>query len=112
MSTEKPSKGATKLQQFRAQFGLTQIELAQELRITSRALSGWERGEREPPYAVLLALPELARRMRKREGNLERWHRWARRKRYAEKKAWKREERKRRGIPEEELPPGDLEDWW
>jgi transcriptional regulator with XRE-family HTH domain len=46
-------KEAERLIKVRKALGLTQIELAQEFKVTRQALSMWERGERTIPGPVL-----------------------------------------------------------
>ena len=56
-----PSKLADKLTQVRSDLGLSQSEIALRLGVDNRAsISGYERGEREPPLPTLLAYARLA----------------------------------------------------
>lgn len=56
-----PRKLADKLTQIRSDLGLSQSEIAARLGVDNRAsISGYERGEREPPLPVLLAYARLA----------------------------------------------------
>jgi transcriptional regulator with XRE-family HTH domain len=56
-----PRKLADKLAQLRNDLGLSQSEIAAKLGVDNRAsISGYERGEREPPLPVLLAYARLA----------------------------------------------------
>lgn len=56
-----PRKLADKLTQVRNGLGLSQSEIAARLGVDNRAsISGYERGEREPPLPVLLAYARLA----------------------------------------------------
>jgi transcriptional regulator with XRE-family HTH domain len=56
-----PIKLADKLAQIRNDLGLSQTEIASRLGVDNRAsISGYERGEREPPLPVLLAYARLA----------------------------------------------------
>jgi transcriptional regulator with XRE-family HTH domain len=56
-----PHKLAEKLTQVRNDLGLSQGEIAARLGVKDRAsISGYERGEREPPLPVLLAYARLA----------------------------------------------------
>ncbi len=56
-----PRKLAEKLTQIRSDLGLSQGEIASRLGVDNRAsISGYERGEREPPLPVLLAYARLA----------------------------------------------------
>lgn len=57
-----PRKLSRKLAQIRQQLGLSQSEIAALLGVENRAsISGYERGEREPPLPVLLAYSKLAK---------------------------------------------------
>lgn len=57
-----PTKLAGKLKQLREKLGLSQGEVATRIGVKDRAsISGYERGEREPPLPVLLAYARLAR---------------------------------------------------
>lgn len=57
-----PKKLAKKLQQLRKRLGLSQGEIAVRLGVDNRAsISGYERGEREPPLPVLLAYARLGK---------------------------------------------------
>ena len=59
---ESPRKLAQKLRKVRVSLGLSQSEIASRLGVDNRAsISGYERGEREPPLPVLLAYARLAR---------------------------------------------------
>lgn len=42
------------LQELRKDKGLTQTELAKELKTTQRTISNWESGRNEPPYDFLI----------------------------------------------------------
>lgn len=54
-------KLAEKLTQIRNYLGLSQSEIAARLGVKDRAnISGYERGEREPPLLTLLAYARLA----------------------------------------------------
>ncbi|HKB66323.1 MAG TPA: helix-turn-helix transcriptional regulator [Pyrinomonadaceae bacterium] len=56
-----PIKLPDKLAQIRNDLGLSQTEIASRLGIDNRAsISGYERGEREPPLPTLLAYARLA----------------------------------------------------
>lgn len=56
-----PRKLADKLTQIRSDLGLSQSEIAARLGVDNRAsISGYERGEREPPLPTLLAYARLA----------------------------------------------------
>jgi transcriptional regulator with XRE-family HTH domain len=56
-----PLKLAEKLTQLRNDLGLSQSEIASHLGVDNRAsISGYERGEREPPLPTLLAYARLA----------------------------------------------------
>jgi len=56
-----PRKLAEKLTRLRNELGLSQSEIAARLGVDNRAsISGYERGEREPPLPVLLAYARLA----------------------------------------------------
>jgi len=55
-----PKNLAKKLTQIRSDLGLSQSEIAARLGVDNRAsISGYERGEREPPLPVLLAYARL-----------------------------------------------------
>ena len=57
-----PLKLADKLRQLRESLGLSQGEIAARIGVKDRAsISGYERGEREPPLPVLLAYAKLAK---------------------------------------------------
>ena len=57
-----PLKLATKLIELRLRLDLSQTQIATELGVKDRAsISGYERGEREPPLPVLLAYARLAK---------------------------------------------------
>lgn len=57
-----PAKLATKLTEIRLALGLSQGQIALHLGVKDRAsISGYERGEREPPLPVLLAYARLAK---------------------------------------------------
>ena len=57
-----PRKLAGKLKALREGLGLSQGELANRIGVADRAsISGYERGEREPPLPTLLAYARLAR---------------------------------------------------
>jgi DNA-binding transcriptional regulator YiaG len=53
---------AAELKRARLRLGLTQVELAKVLNVTSATVSRWERGEHKIPGAVALALPTLTPR--------------------------------------------------
>src|SRR5258706_15895713 len=56
-----PRKLAEKLRQVRIRLKLSQGEIAKRLGVKNRAsISGYERGEREPPLPVLLQYARLA----------------------------------------------------
>jgi transcriptional regulator with XRE-family HTH domain len=56
-----PIKLPDKLAQIRNDLGLSQTEIAARLGVDNRAsISGYERGEREPPLPTLLAYARLA----------------------------------------------------
>jgi transcriptional regulator with XRE-family HTH domain len=56
-----PRKLPDKLAQIRNDLGLSQTEIASRLGVDNRAsISGYERGEREPPLPTLLAYARLA----------------------------------------------------
>lgn len=56
-----PKKLAGKLRQVREHLGMSQGEIARALGVDNRAsISGYERGEREPPLPVLLRYARLA----------------------------------------------------
>jgi transcriptional regulator with XRE-family HTH domain len=56
-----PRKLPDKLAQIRNDLGLSQTEIASRLGVHNRAsISGYERGEREPPLPTLLAYARLA----------------------------------------------------
>lgn len=56
-----PRRLAEKLTRLRNDLGLSQGEIAARLGVDNRAsISGYERGEREPPLPVLLAYARLA----------------------------------------------------
>lgn len=56
-----PRKLADKLTRIRSDLELSQTEIAARLGVDNRAsISGYERGEREPPLPVLLAYARLA----------------------------------------------------
>lgn len=56
-----PRKLADKLAQLRSDLGLSQSEIAARVGVDNRAsISGYERGDREPPLPVLLAYARLA----------------------------------------------------
>jgi transcriptional regulator with XRE-family HTH domain len=56
-----PRRLADKLTRLRNDLGLSQSEIAARLGVDNRAsISGYERGEREPPLPVLLAYARLA----------------------------------------------------
>jgi transcriptional regulator with XRE-family HTH domain len=55
-------KLADKLRQLRESLGLSQGEIAARIDVKDRAsISGYERGEREPPLPVLLAYARLGK---------------------------------------------------
>lgn len=57
-----PKKLAKKLALVREALGLSQGEIAKKLGVNNRAsISGYERGEREPPLPILLAYARLAK---------------------------------------------------
>jgi len=57
-----PLNLARKLTQVRLDLGLSQGQIANQVGVKDRAsISGYERGEREPPLPVLLAYARLAR---------------------------------------------------
>jgi DNA-binding XRE family transcriptional regulator len=57
-----PRKLAGKLKALRENLGLSQGEIAKRIGVDDRAsISGYERGEREPPLPVLLAYARLAK---------------------------------------------------
>lgn len=57
-----PKKLPGKLRQLRERLGLSQGEIATKLGVDNRAsISGYERGEREPPLPVLLAYARLGK---------------------------------------------------
>ena len=59
---ETPKYLAAKLAALRQGLGLSQSEIAKALGVDNRAsISGYERGEREPPLPVLLAYARLAK---------------------------------------------------
>ena len=53
---------AAELKRARLRLGLTQVELAKVLKVTSATVSRWERDEHKIPGAVPLALPTLTPR--------------------------------------------------
>ena len=56
-----PKKLAGKLKKLRESLGLSQGEIATRIGVKDRAsISGYERGEREPPLPVLLAYAKVA----------------------------------------------------
>lgn len=56
-----PRNLADKLSQIRSDLELSQSEIAARLGVDNRAsISGYERGDREPPLPVLLAYARLA----------------------------------------------------
>ncbi len=56
-----PRRLAEKLTQLRSDLGLSQSEIAARLGVENRAsISGYERGEREPPLPTLLAYARIA----------------------------------------------------
>ena len=57
-----PARLASKLTKIRIDLGLSQGVIASRLGVKDRAsISGYERGEREPPLPVLLAYARLAK---------------------------------------------------
>lgn len=57
-----PLKLAEKLREVRERLGLSQSEIAAQIGVKDRAsVSGYERGEREPPLPVLLAYARLGK---------------------------------------------------
>jgi DNA-binding XRE family transcriptional regulator len=57
-----PAKLADKLRQLRESLGLSQGDIAAKLDVKDRAsISGYERGEREPPLPTLLAYARLGK---------------------------------------------------
>src|ERR1044072_1485082 len=57
-----PAKLADKLRQLRESLGLSQGDIAAKLDVKARAsISGYERGEREPPLPTLLAYARLGK---------------------------------------------------
>ena len=57
-----PAKLADKLRRLREKLGLSQGEIAAKLMVKDRAsISGYERGEREPPLPVLLAYARVGK---------------------------------------------------
>ena len=57
-----PAKLAGKLARLRETLGLSQGDIAAKIGVKDRAsISGYERGEREPPLPVLLAYARLAK---------------------------------------------------
>src|SRR5712692_6328746 len=57
-----PLNLARKLTQLRINLGLSQGQIANQVGVKDRAsISGYERGEREPPLPVLLAYARLAK---------------------------------------------------
>ena|SRR5437016_6259619 len=57
-----PTKLARKLGQLRKKLKLSQGEIAAQIGVKDRSsISGYERGEREPPLPILLAYARLAR---------------------------------------------------
>ena len=57
-----PKKLADKLRRVRESLGLSQGEIAKRIGVRDRAsISGYERGEREPPLPTLLAYARLAK---------------------------------------------------
>jgi DNA-binding XRE family transcriptional regulator len=57
-----PKKLADKLRRLRESLGLSQGEIAARIDVKDRAsISGYERGEREPPLPTLLAYARLAK---------------------------------------------------
>ncbi len=64
-SRERPERLAEKLRQIREMFGLSQNGILirfgfQNTTIDAKSVSGYERGEREPPLLVLYAYAKLA----------------------------------------------------
>lgn len=56
-----PKLLAAKLKAIRENFGMSQTDVARELGVGNRAsISGYERGDREPPLPTLLAYGHLA----------------------------------------------------
>ena len=56
-----PKKLAAKLRLLREHLGMSQGEIAKAIGVDNRAsISGYERGEREPPLPILLAYARLA----------------------------------------------------
>lgn len=49
----------TDLQKWRIKHGHTQVSLAQQLRVSSNTIARWERGERQIPPFLYLALGYL-----------------------------------------------------
>lgn len=66
-SSSAKKKEAERLIKVRQDLGLTQIDLAQEFKVTRQALGMWERGERTIPGPVLklIEIYELKARKRK-----------------------------------------------
>lgn len=57
----RPKLLADKLRTLRERLGLSQSEIAKEIGVDNRSsISGYERGDREPPLPVLLAYAKLA----------------------------------------------------
>jgi len=57
-----PRKLAKKLKQLRERLGLSQTEIAAQVGVKDRSsISGYERGEREPPLPTLLAYARLGK---------------------------------------------------
>jgi DNA-binding XRE family transcriptional regulator len=57
-----PNKLGDKLRELRASLGLSQGEIAKRIGVRDRAsISGYERGEREPPLPILLAYARLGK---------------------------------------------------
>lgn len=57
-----PKKLADKLRQLRESLGLSQGDIAARIGVKDRAsISGYERGEREPPLPTLLAYARLGK---------------------------------------------------
>ncbi|MBR4873459.1 MAG: helix-turn-helix transcriptional regulator [Clostridia bacterium] len=50
---------ASRIASLRAQHGMTQLELAEKLHYSDKAVSKWERGESIPEVATLVAIAEL-----------------------------------------------------